>query len=410
MSASVEEPLTTPPHRNLLIEGFRVALRNWPCVVWVYAITLVFALLTAVPFSYGISPYIDHSLEAEKIAGTLDVAALGELGMQLRDAGFFPMVARNARWLQTVEQLLLFVLFAGSVFVFVTAEPPRASVLLRGGVAYFWRFVRAALLAGCVAIVVLGALLALRAVLLSRAENTIVGQPMFWISAATGLVILLVGLLIRLWWDVLEIYVVRNAMDGEVRVRYAAPAALRFLRRHFLSLSGSFLLSGLAGIAAFALCVYFWKLLPAHQIWVAMILAQFGLFFLLAGRFWQRGVETWLVMTKDPPHIIREEMAVEEMAVELEEGNPAPFLPEPVEGAAEPTLQDLVLKLRSEPWAKTEPGPEPVLISAPVPEPEPIQSNPVTEPYTALLERHKAKLPLGEKPQPDEPKEDEPKE
>ncbi len=73
------------PHRmkrplpNLLAQGFRLALRNWPCVVWAYAVNLVFGLLAGIPFAAGLAPYLDHSLAAQKIAGTIDLAYLAEL-------------------------------------------------------------------------------------------------------------------------------------------------------------------------------------------------------------------------------------------------------------------------------------------------------------------------------------------
>ncbi len=88
---------------------------------------------------------------------------------------------------------MLFVLFAGTTFVYVSAEPPRLSVLLRGGVAYFWRFVRAAILAGCVAAVILGILLTARAVLLDRAGAVYVERTMFLYSAISAAVVLLVA-------------------------------------------------------------------------------------------------------------------------------------------------------------------------------------------------------------------------
>ena len=39
------------PLPNLLAQGFQLVLRNWPCVLWVYAVNLFFALLAAVPFA-----------------------------------------------------------------------------------------------------------------------------------------------------------------------------------------------------------------------------------------------------------------------------------------------------------------------------------------------------------------------
>ena len=56
---------------------------------------------------------------------------------------------------------------------------------------------------------------------------------------------------------------------------------------------------------------------------MAALLAQLGLFLLLASRFWQRGLEAALVMSADPPRIAREEMAAEEMAATVGEELPA---------------------------------------------------------------------------------------
>jgi hypothetical protein len=391
------------PLPNLLVHGFQLGLRNWPCVVWAYAVSLIFSLLAAVPFATGLASYLDHTLAAQRIAGTLNLASLVELWVHLRDTSFAPMVFHTASWLNLLQLLVLFIFFAGSVFVFVAAEPPRLSVLLRGGVAYFWRFVRAAILAGCVAAIILGVLLGTRAALLARADAVYVERQMFYLSFISGAVVLLVALLVRLWWDLVEVYIVRNAMDGERRVHQALLPALRLLFRYFFRTFGSFLLVGIAGVAGFALCLYFWKALPAHQVWIAALLAQLGLFLLLAGRFWQRGIEATLVMSIDPPIVTREELATEEMAVEdmilSDEGMPVPPGIGVLTGLSEPTLRDLVAKLRTEPWANPEvvsgaprPLPEPDLATPP---PAPAKSAETNEPSISLLDRHDTKFPLG---------------
>jgi hypothetical protein len=391
------------PLPNLLVHGFQLGLRNWPCVVWAYAINLIFSLLAAVPFATGLASYLDHTLAAQRIAGTLNIASLLELGVHLRDTSFAPMAFHTAGWLNLLQLLVLFIFFAGSVFVFVAAEPPRLSVLLRGGVAYFWRFVRAAILAGCIAAIILGVLLGARAVLLARLDAVYVERQMFYFSFISGAVVLLVALLVRLWWDLVEVYIVRNAMDGERRVHQALLPALRLLFRYFFRTFGSFLLAGIAGVAALALCLYFWKALPAHQVWIAALLAQLGLFLLLAGRFWQRGIEATLVMSIDPPIVTREELATEEIAAEdmilSDEGSPVPPGIGVLTGLSEPTLRDLVAKLRTEPWANPEvvsgpprPLPEPDLATAP---PAPAKTAEANEASISLLDRHDTKFPLG---------------
>jgi hypothetical protein len=409
VSMTTQLPLSGPPLRskrplpNLLAQGFQLVLRNWPCVVWVYAVNLVFALLASIPFATGLSSYLDHSLAAQKIAGTIDIANIVELVLHVRDTGFYPMVMHTAGWVGLLQLLVLFFLFAGSVFVFVAAEPPQLSVLLRGGVAYFWRFVRAALLAGGSAAIVLCVLLALRAGLLARVDAVYVERRLFLYAAVSGAVVLLVALLLRLWWDLVEVYIVRNAMDGERRVHLALVPAFRLLFRYFFRIFGSFLLTGLAGVTALALCLSLWKALPAHQVWIAALLAQIGLFLLLVSRFWQRGLEATLVMVVDPPMVITEELLLEEplttdMIAIVEGLAPDPSVGLPA-SLSEPTLRDLVAKLQTEPWANPDGIPAPT--PRPFPEPEAVPATPpakpaeLNDPSVSLLDRHETKFPLG---------------
>jgi hypothetical protein len=369
------------PLPSLLVQGFRLTLRNWPFVVWAYAVNLVFGLLAGIPFATGLAPYLDHSLAAQKIAGTIDLSYLGELAIHLRANNFFPIAMRTAGYLNLLQLLVLFVLFAGTIFVYVSAEPAKLSVLLRGGVAYFWRFARAALIAGGIAILILGVLVGIRAAVLDRLSATHFDRQMFLYWAGSGALVLLVALLVRLWWDFVEIYIVRNVMDGELQVRRALLPAFRLLRRHFFHAAGCFLLVGAAGVSALAVCLYLWKALPAHQVWIACLLAQLGLFLLLASRFWQRGVEAVLVMSADPPMV-----AAAEIAAMVEEDEPTPaeigVLPE----MSEPTLRELVLKLQTEPLA----SPEVVL-----PPPPSLELPPPDEPQVSRLELHETKFPLG---------------
>ena len=400
-----------PSLPHLLVRGFTLARRNGSFVVWAYAINLVFGLLAGVPFANGLAPFLDHSLAAQKIAGTLDLGYLSELAIQQRQTHLFPVVVQTAFWLNLLQLLLLFFLFAGTVFVYVSSEPPRFSVLLRGGVDYFWRFVRAAVLAGCCAGFILGLLLVLRAALLSRLAIFYFGRNLFLGTTITGAVIFLIALLLRLWFDLVEVYIVRNAMAGELRAHRALLPACGLLFRNFFRLFGNFLLAGLAGVSALALCLLLWKALPAGQVWAAFLLAQLGLFCLLAGRFWQRGLAAALVLAVDPPVIASEKI------VEVVEEDAAPSLAgvAGVGGLSEPTLSELVLKLRSEPWATPPDAPPRQPLSPPPAEAEnrvaatPVlpesETTPVSseypsakrtqEPPLSPADRHAAKFPLG---------------
>ncbi len=73
------------PLPNLLVQGFQLPCAIGLCVVWAYAVNLVFGLLAGVPFATGLASYLDHSLAAQRIAGTIDISYLGELMTHLRE-------------------------------------------------------------------------------------------------------------------------------------------------------------------------------------------------------------------------------------------------------------------------------------------------------------------------------------
>jgi hypothetical protein len=383
-----QSPETKRAAPNLLVQGFQLVLRNWPFLVWAYLINLAFSLLSGIPIARGLAPYLDHSLAAKKISGTMDTSTIVELVTHLRESSFFPIAAHSAGWLTVIQLLFLFVFFCGTIFVYVSAEPPRFSVLVRGGIAYFFRFARAAVAAVCVASVILGILIALRSLLIYRASAVYVERKMFLYSSISGAVVFLAAMLVRLWWDLVEVYIVRNAIDGERRVRQALLPAARLLYRYFFRTAGSFFLIGIIGLDALALCLFLWKLLPAHQVWLAGLLAQTGLFLLLASRFWQRGMEAALVLSVDPPMIAAEDV---ETAEEDEEEERVPG-EDVLASLTEPTLRDLVNKLRNEPWATPEPAPSvpPVLIA---PEPKIIDDPKIS--VIERIDRHATKFPLG---------------
>jgi hypothetical protein len=381
-----QSPETKRAAPNLLVQGLRLVLRNWPFLVWAYLINLAFSLLSGIPIARGLAPYLDHSLAAQKISGTIDTNTILELVTHLRESSFFPIAAQSTGWLTLIQLLFLFVFFCGTIFVYVSAEPPRFSVLVRGGIAYFFRFVRAAVAAVCVSSVILGILIALRSLLIFRASAVYVERKMFLYSSISGAVVFLAAMLVRLWWDLVEVYVVRNAIDGERRVRQALLPAARLLYRYFFRAAGSFFLIGIIGLDALALCLFLWKLLPAHQVWLAGLLAQTGLFLLLASRFWQRGMEAALVMSIDPPMIAAEDV---DAAEEDEEEVRVPG-EDVLASLTEPTLRDLVNKLRDEPWATTEPVIPPTLIA---PEPKIVDDPKVS--VIDRMDRHATKFPLG---------------
>ncbi len=188
---------------------------------------------------------------------------------------------------------------------------------------------------------VLAGLIGLRAVLLQHVSKIYAGRILFLYSAISAGAILVVALMLLLWADLVEVYTVRNAMLGNPRVRQALLPALRILGLQFLRILPGFLFAGVLGGSLLAASLFLWKqLVLSNHLWLAYTAAQTGLLLLLTARFWQHGMEAAMIL-----------------AVERSGGAAARFHQSPQKiSAYEPTLQDLVLKLKEQPWAKPDSG------------------------------------------------------
>jgi hypothetical protein len=369
------------PAGNLLFQGLRLSLRQWPCVLWAYGVNLGFGLLAGIPYSAGIAQSLDNSLASRQIFGNLNTTYLGTLILHLRELHGLRRQGIAILWLSLVEFAVLLFLIAGTVHVYFTGERPKISTLTLCGKEYFWRFVRISLLAAVVAVPLLTGLLELRSVVLRRVlENALSHFAIF--STVSAVVVLLAASPLRLWLDLIEVYTVRNGMLGNRRVRAALRPTLQLLGNHLLPMLSAFLLAGILGTGFLTACLYLWKdLVLGNQLWLAYLVSQLGLFLLLATRFWQRGMEVALILAVEPSTTA--DVALREIQRKT------------ARSPAEPTIQELLQKLRTEPWAKA----ETILAGThelfpPAPPPPPRLPASIRPPQDSLLAEHRKKVRL----------------
>jgi hypothetical protein len=186
--------------------------------------------------------------------------------------------------------------------------PARLSTLLHQGLLHFWRFVRITLLTLLALAVILGPLFLLQGRWADYVDEHTVGRSAFLQVLAGNLVILLVASVLRLYFDLVEVYTVqlglppRNGVFGEPskpdrRVFHALAPAAKTLLANFTQAWPAFLFLMLLGFTAVILtgrtAIH---TLAQPRVWPAVLLAQLGLFLMLFTRFWQRGVETALAL------------------------------------------------------------------------------------------------------------------
>ncbi len=285
---------------TIFLGGLRLLLANKRTLLWSYLLLLALGLIAGASSFARLGPFLDHSLAAQKLAGSIDIGYYAELIQHLdeHDPGSGPVTAG----LTLVAVLFAFFFAAGTIFVFLSGEKPRLATMLRAGVDYFWRFFRLMLFAAILAGIILGALGALRTLYLKHADEKYVEAAYDSRFLLTLAVLILVALVLRLWFDIAEVYVVQLGREGDRRVRRTLAPSFRLLRRHFGRVFLSYFAAGALGVLGFALFFWIYAAGQGSRLVLPVFLwSQLGLLCLLASRIWQRGIVTSLVLATAEP-------------------------------------------------------------------------------------------------------------
>ncbi len=285
--------------RSLVWRGLRLVLASPGALLWTYAFNLGLALLFSLRLHAQMASVLDHSLAAERLSSAFDLGTL--LGVQHALSYHAPAGGASSYAGLPAYLAVYFVLVPGALFAYQVGAPGRLSILLGTGLGFFWRFARITLLAGLVGAGALGPLVAAQSAWAGYVDERFVGATALWLEAPGALLIVLVAALLRLYFDLVEVYTVQlndqllPSGKTDRRVRRVLGPALRTLAANVGRAYGTFV--GLAALGAAALAAT-WagatELLAQRHVLPIFLLTQLGLFVSLLTRFWQRGAETVL--------------------------------------------------------------------------------------------------------------------
>jgi len=302
-----------PEHRDIFLHGLSLTLRRLPALLWTYAFNLGLAFLFSIPFNLRLSNLLDHSLAAQRLSGGFDVGTIGEIFLHLHQGPIGDAGSGFGHTSIPLYLLVYFLLIPGTLFCYLTSAPARLSNLLQQGLVHFWRFVRITLLTFIVSGLILGPLFFLQGKWEEHVDEHVVGRSAFFHILAGYIVIFLVASILRLYFDLVEVYTVQLGLHlrpstfgkqakPDRRVRRALGPAWRTLRDHFSQAWPIFLFLTLLGAAAVILTARIsMHMLAQPRVWPTFLLGQLGLFLMLFTRFWQRGAETSLALQNPIP-------------------------------------------------------------------------------------------------------------
>jgi hypothetical protein len=290
-----------PERRNIFLHGLFLTLRRFPALVWAYVFNLGLALIFSIRLHAQFSSIMDHSLAAQRLTSGFDLSTVADTFLRLQDgpsggnAGAFTS--------EPLYLLIYFLLVPGTLFCYQTKSPAKLSTLFHQGLIHFWRFFRITLLTILTSALLLGPLIFIQGKWADHVDRHAVERHAFFATLAGYVVIFLVASILRLFFDLVEVYTVqlglhlRHNGEPDRRVRRALAPAWRTLRAHFSQAWPVFLFLTILGASAVILTARTsMHMLAQPRVWPTFLLTQLGLFLLLFTRFWQRGAETSLAL------------------------------------------------------------------------------------------------------------------
>jgi hypothetical protein len=302
-----------PQARNIFLHGLSLTLRRLPALLWAYVFNLALAFLFSISLNRQFSTLLNHSLAAQRLSSGFDLGPIGETYLHLHEGPTGDAGAVTGHASIPLFLIVYFLLVPGTLFCYQTDTPARLGTLLQQGLLFFWRFVRITILTLLISGLILGPLFFLQGKWADHVDDLIVGRSAFFLILAGNIVLFLVASILRLYFDLVEVYTVqldqylRPALFGQQpkpdrRVRRALVPAWRTLRTHFAEAWPVFLFLTLIGFAAVILTARIsMHMLAQPRVWPMFLLAQLGLFLMLFTRFWQRGAETSLALQNPIP-------------------------------------------------------------------------------------------------------------
>ena len=261
---------------------------RWQRILWwIFVVNLVLAHFAVRGLVDRVSPALVHSFASQRLVNGFDLTALMELAVQpdspLETPG--PVVFHYS----VIFAIFMIFCTGGILATYFFDLKPTTTAFFEACGHHFWRFVRL-LFYMALAFIPIGIFIAIcSAIHNSIDEKSNSPYPAVYFSGASSLVIFLLLMILRLWFDMAQVIAVA---DDETRMHRALRRAASLLTHNFGSLFWLYLRISLLAWIFFGLGMFVWMYgLSPLSITTAFLLTQLMLIFWIATRLWQRASE-----------------------------------------------------------------------------------------------------------------------
>ncbi len=313
--------------------GWSLVWRHQKILWCVFAVNFLVALVASWAPRGMFSRILDHSMNSDRLANGFDLPTFIEL-MSKPEVSVAPL-AQSSLILSGL--FFLFMLFITGGMLVAYREDRRLSMgeFFEASGAYFWRMVRLVLMS-IVPFGICAAWWALVSALSGTLGDSSPNAKMgFYVTVGGGVVLVVLILITRLWFDVAQVRAVAQDERGMFRnVMRAFVITFRALP----SLFWMYLRISLFGWAFLVLGVWGWTHLTGNHIFRVFLLWEIVLFAQLLTRLWQRASSvTWYGAYAEAHPAVAVDYTTPKPAEIAEPVAPAPQTVPPIPGPGEPS-------------------------------------------------------------------------
>jgi len=272
---------------GILREGARRVWRYQRALWWLFIVNLLTALFSAIPVTSHVGPVTDQSLHSARLVNGFDVMTFLELAAN-------PEVSYWSHVPSAVPFVIIYFVFAlfvtgGILSAYSLDRKLSTGEFFQAAGAYFWRWVRLLiyfLIVMTPVVILASSIYKWSGTLAHDAAREKVG---FWVEVAGLLVVTLLAMAARLWFDVAQVVTVTHKEPAMWR---ALGRARRITFGNFGSLFWIYLQISLTAWLALALALWIWAKMPGARAGLSFLMLEVTMLWWIGTRLWQRASET----------------------------------------------------------------------------------------------------------------------
>jgi hypothetical protein len=285
-------------NRGTFFSGAGLVWKWQRLVWWLFAVCLIFGFYSTHEMTERASSLLNNSAAADRLVDGFDFSSIMTL-QQLPDS---PLEIQSHNIVHFSILFVVFMLFAtgGILAAYVLGEKPTTTAFFEAAGHHFWRFFRLLIYLAIVLLPIAGLAAATNGIYTHIEDTSISPYPGDHFVEAAAIVILLLLISVRVWFDMAQVIAVA---DDEKKMHRALRRGFTLFRGNFFSLLWLYLRVSIIEWLLFALGLHIWMYhLHPQSVVAAFLLSQLMILTWIGTRLWQRASEAIWYRTYQANH------------------------------------------------------------------------------------------------------------